>query len=73
MIKTYDNFFPEWLHIRVKEQLLNPHFSWNFPSFGTLNSDINKACFSNTPYIEGEIENFNGCDAVRYAFDCWIY
>jgi len=73
MIKVYDDFLPKWLHMRVKEQLLNPYFSWNFPSFGNIDGDIKSACFSNIPYIHNEIENFNGCDAVRYAFDCWVY
>jgi hypothetical protein len=73
MIKIYDNFLPEWLHNRVKEQLLNPYFNWNFPSFGNIDADISTACFTNTPYIHNQVENFKGCDALRYALDCWLF
>ena len=74
MIKVYDDFLPGWLHERVKEQLLNPFFDWHFPGYGALaEGDIGKACFANVPYIHNEIENFDRCDAIRYAFDCWIY
>ena len=72
-VKIYDDFLPQWLHIRVKEQLMNPQFDWHFPGFGAIDADIKKACFAHTAYIENEVENFEGCDALRYAFDCWIY
>ena len=73
MIKVVDDFLPLWLHARVKEQLLNPYFDWHFPGFGGLNTDIAKSCFAHTPYIHNEVANFNGCDAIQYALDCWLY
>ena len=73
MIRIYDNFLPIWLHERVKEQLLNPYFNWHFPGYLDAPGDINKASFSNIPYVVNKTENFEGCDAVRYALDCWLY
>jgi hypothetical protein len=73
MITVIDNFLPEWLHMRAKEQLLNPNFDWHFPGYGGMNQNPAKACFANIPYVENAKSDFSNCDALVYAFDCWLY
>lgn len=73
MIRKFDNFLPEWLHERAKEQLLNPQVDWHFPNYGAYPGDINKSAFSHTPFIHNQKEDWSKCSALIYALDYWLH
>ena len=72
-MKTFDEFAPQWLHKKVKDQVLSPFLNWNFPNFGGKSSDINEACFCHCPFDwQYEYSNWSGVDSLQYVFENWL-
>lgn len=73
MIKHFEQFVPNWLHNKAKNQCLSPNIDWHFPGNGGLDGDITKSCFMRLVYDrERYYENWNGLDSLSYTMFCWI-
>ena len=73
MIKQFDKFTDDWLHNRVKGQLLDPWFDWNFPTFGNPNPNLKEACFGRCALnLRENIVNWHRIESLTYVFDRWI-
>ena len=73
MIKRFDTLVDNWLHNRVKDQLLDPWFDWNFPTFGNPNPNLKEACFGRCALnLRENIVNWNRIESLTYVFDRWI-
>jgi hypothetical protein len=72
-MNTFNEFAPQWLHNKVKDQVLSPYLTWNFPNFGGKSSDISEACFCHCPFDwQYEYSNWSGVDSLQYVLDCWL-
>jgi hypothetical protein len=73
MIRQFDIFTDSWLHNRVKDQLLDPWFDWNFPTFGNPTTNLKEACFGRCALnLRENIVNWNRVESLTYVFDRWI-
>lgn len=68
-----DIFLPNWLHNRVKMQLLDPMLDWHFPSFGGDNKDLAKSSFAKQPFdLVNRVNDWHRTDSLTYALDYWL-
>jgi hypothetical protein len=66
-------FTDDWLHNRVKEQLLGNSMGWNFPSYATEGQDLNNAAFGKCAFNKQQnIVNWHGVDSLTYVLDNWL-
>lgn len=77
MIQELSQFTDNWLHARVKEQLLHPLLDWNFPTFAKTvpgeTPNYDEACFGRCAYsFAMNIVNWNKTDSLTYVLDDWL-
>jgi hypothetical protein len=73
MIKELKPFTDEWLHNRVKEQLLDTRMTWNFPSYATAEQNLDSAAFGRCAFNKQQnIVNWNKIDSLIFVLDNWL-
>ena len=73
MIKYFINFTDNWLHDRVKDQVLDPRLDWNFPSYATGEVDLNKAAFGRSVFNKQQnVSNWHRVESLTYVLDRWL-
>lgn len=70
MLKYFDPLLPQWLHQRVKQQVLDPMIEWHFPGNGV---DVNNSCFMRKAFDkEIEFSDWSNIESLTYALRYWI-
>lgn len=74
-IKILDPFLPEWLHIRIKNEIMNTRFPWHFPAYAIDNEpDPYKSCFGIVFFDRpAEIEAWHNAQSLTHAFDSFAW
>jgi len=75
MYRILDPFLPEWLHLRIKNEIMNTRFSWHFPAYAIDNEpDPYKSCFGIVFFDRiAEIEAWHNAPSLTHAFDCFAH
>ena len=74
-IKILDPFLPEWLHIRIKNEIMNTSFPWHFPAYAIEpEPDPHKSCFGIVFFDRpAEIEAWHNAPTLTHAFDSFAW
>jgi hypothetical protein len=74
-IKILDPFLPEWLHIRIKNEVMTTRFPWHFPAYAIDNEpDPYKSCFGIVLFDRiAEIDAWDRAPSLTHAFDSFAW
>lgn len=74
-VRILDPFLPEYLHERIKTEIMNVRFPWYFPAYAIDNEpDPYMSCFGITLFDRAdEIQAWHHANTLTHAFDYFAY